>query len=68
MEFPRLVYKSASVHKSVENSEEYSAALYEGWFDSVTDAMNPKAASVGRGAASKLRAESEAKPAKEPWA
>lgn len=42
--FPRLVYKSASVHLGVNNEAEYEAALSDGWHDSVPDALKPKAA------------------------
>ena len=39
MKFPRLVYKSASVHKLVANVAEHTAALVDGWFDTVPEAL-----------------------------
>lgn len=43
MQFPRLVYKSASHHKGVKNAEEHAAALAEGWHDTVPAALGHKA-------------------------
>lgn len=41
MLFPRLVYKSASVHLLVENSQDFDASILSGWFASVPDALAP---------------------------
>lgn len=38
MDFPRLVYKSASNHKLVNTPDEYGAAMRAGWFGSVPEA------------------------------
>lgn len=38
MQFPRLVYRSASDHLSVETEEQHAAALKDGWFASVPEA------------------------------
>ena len=46
MEFPRLVYKSASEHILVENEAEHAAALKDGWHATVPDALAPKAAPI----------------------
>lgn len=42
MKFPRLVYKSASIHLGVKSAEEFGAAIKAGWFASVPDALAPK--------------------------
>lgn len=42
MEFPRLVYRSANNHKPVQNADEHAAALADGWYDSVPDAIAKK--------------------------
>jgi hypothetical protein len=39
MLFPRLVYKSATEYKAVENAQDYAAALSDGWFASVPEAL-----------------------------
>lgn len=39
MEFPRLVYKSASLHELVKNEEEFSSALERGFFASVPESV-----------------------------
>lgn len=39
MLFPRLVYKSANVHKAVTSEAERAAALTGGWYDSVPEAL-----------------------------
>lgn len=46
MDFPRLVYKSASEHVLVENEAEHSVALKAGWHDSVPAANAAKRAPV----------------------
>ena len=38
MDFPRLVYRSASEHTLVKSEEQHAAALKEGWFASVPEA------------------------------
>ena len=43
MEFPRLVYRSASVYELAEDSEQHDKLLSEGWFASVPEALAPKA-------------------------
>jgi hypothetical protein len=42
MEFPRLVYMSAAIHIGVNNSSEYAAALKEGYYPSVPEALAKK--------------------------
>lgn len=42
MQFPRLVYKSASNHILVENEAEHAAALQDGWHATVPDALGHK--------------------------
>ena len=37
MEFPRLVYRSASNHMLVEDEAQHKQALKDGWFDSVPE-------------------------------
>ena len=39
MQFPRLVYKSASTHILVASDAEYAAALEAGWHGSVPEAL-----------------------------
>lgn len=39
MDFPRLVYRSASVHTLAKNQEEYDNLLTKGWHASVPEAM-----------------------------
>lgn len=39
MEYPRLVYKSASVHLLTETAVQHAAALADGWFATVPDAL-----------------------------
>ena len=46
MQFPRLVFKSASIHKIVNDGDEYAAALDGDWFASVPDAIEGKRAPV----------------------
>lgn len=46
MEFPRLVYKSASVFVAVESEEDLEAKLADGWFSSVPEALAPKSATA----------------------
>jgi hypothetical protein len=41
MEFPRLVYKSASDHIAVNNADEFNQRLDSGWFASVPEALLP---------------------------
>ena len=43
MDFPRLVYKSAATHKLVANADEHAAALKDGWYASVPEALGQKA-------------------------
>jgi len=69
MEFPRLVYKSVSSYKLVNDVTEFNAAINEGWFDSVPAALEGKrpqevkkdAAEVPSDNAPVTRAELEAK-------
>jgi hypothetical protein len=42
MEFPRLVYRSASVHVVAEDVEAYDMFIADGWFSSVPEAMEGK--------------------------
>ncbi len=42
MEFPRLVYKSASEHTLAEDQGQYDALLKDGWFGSVPEAQSKK--------------------------
>jgi hypothetical protein len=60
MEFPRLVFKSATDHKLVETQEEFNAAMKDGWFASVPEAK-AKAHDVPADNAPPTRAELEAK-------
>jgi len=39
MKFPRLVYKSESVHLLVEDQDELESAVLSGWFETVPDAL-----------------------------
>lgn len=39
MKFPRLVYRSASEHLLVKDEEQHAAALKDGWFASVPEAI-----------------------------
>jgi hypothetical protein len=39
MEFPRLVYKSPTIHQLVEDAERLEAALSAGWFNTVPEAI-----------------------------
>lgn len=43
IEFPALVYRSASVHLLVHDKAEHAAALADGWFATVPEALAPKA-------------------------
>lgn len=38
-DFPRLVYKSPTTHQLVEDEEQFDAALAEGWFSTVPEAI-----------------------------
>jgi hypothetical protein len=42
MQFPRLVYRSASEHLSVATEEQHAAALKDDWFASVPEAEGKK--------------------------
>lgn len=42
MEFPRMVYRSASLHMGVNSADEHAAALNDGWFATVPDALAGK--------------------------
>ncbi len=42
MEFPRLVYKSAHSHLLVEDQAQFDAAIAEGWFETVPEALAGK--------------------------
>lgn len=44
MQFPRLVYRSASDHLLVETEEQHAAALKDGWYASVPEALAGKPA------------------------
>lgn len=46
MEFPRLVYKSASLHLLVEDEDGFLTALEDGWFSTVPEAINPQSKPV----------------------
>lgn len=41
MEYPRLVYRSAEDYRIVHNTDQHAALVGNGWYDSVTDAINP---------------------------
>lgn len=58
MEFPRLVYRSASEHALVDSQEAFDEALRNGWFASVPECA-PKAAASDE-TAPPTRAEMEA--------
>ena len=58
MEFPRLVYRSASEHTLVDSQEAFEGALKKGWFASVPECA-PKAAASDE-TAPPTRAEMEA--------
>lgn len=58
MQFPRLVYRSASDHIVVKDEEQHAAALKDGWFASVPECA-PKAAASDE-IAPPTRAEMEA--------
>lgn len=40
MIFPRLVYKSASVHSLVDDRDQFALMIKEGWFASVPEALS----------------------------
>jgi hypothetical protein len=42
MEFPRLVYKSASNHFLVNDEAEFKASIKNGWFPTVPEALAGK--------------------------
>lgn len=42
MEFPRLVYRSASDHIAVDTAEQYDSAIADGWYASVPEALAKK--------------------------
>lgn len=42
MNFPRLVYRSASVYTLAESQEEYDDLLTKGWHASVPEALGDK--------------------------
>lgn len=46
MEFPRLVYKGPATHQLVENDEQVDAALADGWFLTVPEAVSGVAAKL----------------------
>lgn len=56
MDFPRLVYKSAETHMLVSNEDEMNAALADGWFESVPEALEARSASVGTATPAKAAA------------
>ncbi len=56
MEFPRLVYKSASQHVAVEDEADMQAALAAGWFATVPEALAGKAADNAPPTREELRA------------
>lgn len=41
MEFPRLVYKSAALHLLTKDEKEFDAAIADGWFATVPEALEP---------------------------
>lgn len=42
IEFPALVYRSASVYLQVHSQAEHAAALKDGWFATVPEALAPR--------------------------
>lgn len=56
MEFPMLVYRSASDHMQVQEESEYEAAMSDGWFASVPEAQAKMHASQFIEAGKKLEA------------
>lgn len=46
MEFPALVYRSASVYQLVLDEAEHAAALRDGWFATVPEALAPREANA----------------------
>lgn len=42
MEFPRLVYQSQSMYMLVEDAKAHAAAMLDGWFHSVPEALAKK--------------------------
>ena len=42
MQFPRLVYKSASVNTLAEDQDQFDALCEEGWYPSVPEALAGK--------------------------
>lgn len=42
MDFPRLVYKSASVYALAKDKEHYDMLIVDGWFASVPEALGIK--------------------------
>lgn len=48
MDFPRLVYKSATEHRVVEAQEEFNLRRKEGWFASVPEAIDGKHEAVAK--------------------
>lgn len=63
MEFPRLVYKSASAHELVQDETEFNAAIERGFFATVPEAIKGKSAEKPEDDAPPTRAELEAKAA-----
>ena len=61
MEFPRLVYKSASEHELAEDQDQYDGLIKDGWFGSVPEAKDKKHAAKPVVEAPPTRAELEAK-------
>jgi hypothetical protein len=61
MQFPRLVYRSASVYELADDSNQHEKLLSEGWFASVPEAMAPKAPEKVEPEGPATRAELEAK-------
>lgn len=42
MDFPRLVYKNADTYKLVIHEDEFDAAIADGWYENVPDAIAKK--------------------------
>ena len=41
MEYPRLVYRSATDYRVVRNLDQHTELVGNGWFDSVQEALDP---------------------------
>lgn len=84
MEFPRLVYRSASEHTVADDAAEFDSLLENGWFASVPEADEKKhaiakaepapaavsetKATAGKGKTAKITPAAVSVPATNPWA